>query len=93
MIDFEWFENRFVLYLKEFEIKYRFFEKGDFGSLNQIAFDSPEKGGEIDFWSSGRLSILFVDYEKGVDLLNILLMPEQEEEKEIAFQKLKKILQ
>jgi hypothetical protein len=92
MKDFEWFENIFVSYLKGYEIKHRFFEEGDFGSLNQIAFDSQKKGGEIDFWSSGRLSILFVDYEKGEALLNILLMSGQDREKEVAFQRLKKLL-
>ena len=92
MKDFEWFKNIFISHLKGFEIKYRFFEEGDFGSLNQVEFDSQEKGGEIDFWSSGQLSIHLVDYKKGEELLNILLMPNQNEGKEIAFQKLRELL-
>jgi hypothetical protein len=92
MKNFEWFKNMFASQFKEFEVKYKFFEKGDFGSLNQVEFNSLEKGGEIDFWSSGRLSIHFVDYEKGEELLNILLMPNQDDEKEIAFQKLRELL-
>jgi len=92
MKNVEWFKNVFASHLKGFEIKYKFFEKGDFGSLNQVEFNSQEKGGEVDFWSSGRLSIYFVDYKTGKELLNILLMPSQDEEKEIAFQKLRELL-
>jgi hypothetical protein len=92
MKDFEWFKNMFASRFKGFEVEYKFFEKGDFGSLNQVEFNSLKKGGEIDFWSSGRLSIHFVDYEKGEELLNILLMPNQDDEKDIAFQKLRELL-
>jgi hypothetical protein len=92
MKDFEWFQAAFISFLKGFEVKYKFFEKGDFGSLNQIEFNSKEKGGEIDFWSTGRLSIFVWDYEKEEELLNVLLMLEQDNEKELAFQKLKELL-
>ena len=87
-----WFKNEVEPYLKNFEVKYKFFEKGDFGDLNQVEFNSKEKGGEIDFWSTGWLSIHFVDYIKGEELLNVFLEPHQEEEKEDAFKKLQALL-
>jgi hypothetical protein len=88
-----WFKEEMEPYLKTFEIKYKFFEKGDFGELNQVEFNSKEKGGEIDFWSSGWLGIHFVDYIKGEELLNVFLEPQQEEEKENAFKRLQELLQ
>lgn len=78
--------------MRGFEIQYKFFEKGDFGELNQIEFNSKEKGGEIDFWSTGWLSIHLVDYIKGDELLNIFLEPYQEIEKENALRKLQELL-
>lgn len=93
MKNLEWFKKEFIFYLKGFEIKYKFYERGDFGSLDQVEFNSYKQGGEIDFWSTGCLGIHFVDYEKGVELMNVLLMPNQEVEKEIAFQQLKELLE
>lgn len=87
-----WFKEEVEQYLKMFEIKYKFFEKGDFGDLNQVEFNSKEKGGEIDFWSTGWLGIHLVDYIKGEELLNVFLEPHQEEEKENAFKRLQELL-
>ena len=87
-----WFKKEIEPHLIGFEIKYKFFEKGDFGKLNQIEFNSKETGGEIDFWSTGWLGIHLVDYIKGDELLNIFLEPRQEEEKEDALKKLKNLL-
>lgn len=89
----DWFKEEIEPSLNNFEIKYKFFEKGDFGDLNQIEFNSKEKGGEIDFWSTGWVSIHLVDYIKGKELLNVFLEPHQEEEKESAFKRLQELLQ
>ena len=79
--------------LKGYEIKYKFFEKGDFGSLNQIEFNSEKQGGEIDFWSTGWLGFHLVDYIKGEELLNVFLEPHQEEEKDKILKRLQELLQ
>ncbi len=93
MKNVDWFKVEIAPYLKEFEIKYKFFENGDFGDLNQVEFNSQRTGGEIDFWSSGWLGIHFVDYIKGEELLNAFLEPHQEQEKENAFKRLQELLQ
>jgi len=65
--------------LQGYEIKYKFFEQGDFGSLNQVEFNSKLKGGNIDFWSSGWIGIHLVDYAEGIELINLLLEPTEKE--------------
>ena len=92
MVDISWFKREIAPLLKEYEIKYKFFEKGDFGDLNQVEFNSQEKGGEIDFWSKDYLNIHFVDYVKGEELLNVFLEPSQDIEKKKMLEKLKKLI-
>ncbi len=86
--DIEWFKKVIEPTLKGYKIQYRFYEEGDFGSLNQVIFNSPIKGGGIDFWELGWLGIDIYDYENDEQLLNILLEPYQNEEKEKAFKRL-----
>jgi hypothetical protein len=93
MKDVNWFKKQVEPGLKGYEVKYKFFEKGDFGSLNQIEFNSEEQGGEIDFWSTGCLGIHLVDYKKGEELLNAFFDPHQEKEKEQILKKLQSLLQ
>jgi hypothetical protein len=87
-----WFKDIIAPTLKGYEIKYKFFEEGDFGSLNQIEFNSESNGGEISFWSSGWLEIHFVDYIKGEEILNVFLEPKQSLEKEKALKMLQRLL-
>jgi len=86
-----WFKEQIEPCIKNFEIKYKFFEKGDFGALNQVEFNSKEKGGEIDFWSTGWLGVHLVDYTKGEEI-NVFLEPHQEEEKERVLRRLQELL-
>jgi len=88
--DIESFKSELAPLLNEYELKYRFFEEGDFGSLNQVEFNSSKIGGNIDFWGLGWLGIFVWDYRKEEELLNVLLMPD--EGKEIAINKLKLLL-
>jgi len=90
--DIEWFKKVLTPILNNYEIKYRSYEEGDFGSLNQVIFESPKKGGGIDFWGLGWLGIDVYDYEKNEQLLNILLEPHQELEKEKTFDNLQELL-
>jgi len=91
-INMEWFKNEFSSKLEDYEFVYKFFNEGDFGSLNQIEFNSKKIGGNIDFWGLGWIGIFVWDYEVGEQLLNILLEPDQEKEKEQAFKKLEDLL-
>ncbi len=90
--DLAWFKNVITPTLKGYEVVYRFFEKGDFGSLNQVLFNSSKLGGEVDFWERDFLSIHLWDYEKNVELLNVFLEPEEYTEKEKAFEELQRLL-
>ena len=92
MKDIDCFKIEFESYLKGYEVEYRFFENGDLGDLNSVEFNSEERGGAIEFWSSGWLYVHFVDYIKGDELLNILLEPEQYEEKHKILNELKELL-
>jgi hypothetical protein len=90
--DLNWFKNEMSPNLKEYELVYKFFKKGDFGSLNQVEFNSKKIGGNIDFWGLGWLGIFVWNYETEEEVLNILLEPHQEAEKEKAFDKLQELL-
>jgi len=90
--DLEWFKKEISSNLIGYELKYKFFKEGDFGSLNQVEFNSKKIGGNIDFWSLGWLGIFVWDYEEEQQLLNVLLKPDENNEKELAFAKLRKLL-
>ncbi len=88
----EWFKDELAPKLEGYELDYKFFDEGDFGSLNQVEFNSKKRGGNIDFWGLGWLGIFVWDYETEEQLLNLLLEPNQEREKEEAFKKLQEFL-
>lgn len=90
--DILWFKDNLEPIFKEYAVQYRFYEEGDFGSLNQVEFNSKKKGGNIDFWSSGWLGVFIWDYQEEVEIINILLNSDQEEEKTKLFEKLNTIL-
>lgn len=89
----EWFKKAIAPILSSYKLEYSFFEDGDFGSLNQVEFNSKKLGGSVDFWGLGWLGIFVWDYETENQLLNVLLEPHQEEEKEKAFERLSELLQ
>jgi hypothetical protein len=90
--DLEWFKKEVSPNLKGYELNYRFFIEGDFGSLNQVEFNSKKIGGNIDFWGLGWLGIFVWSYEKDEQVLNVLLEPHQKEQKEKAFEELRELL-
>lgn len=73
-MDFDLFKNNYISNFKNYEISYRYFEEGDFGTLNQVVFESNKQGGEIDFWSSGRISIFIWNYVEEKEAFNVLLL-------------------
>ena len=90
--DVEWFKSNIIPKIKGYELDYKFFYKGDFGSLNQIEFNSKKIGGNIDFWGLGWLGIFVWNYETEEQLLNVLLEPSQIKEQDEALKKLQDLL-
>lgn len=90
--DITWFKDGIEPKMKGFKIEYKYWEEGDFGSLNQIEFNSKKIGGEIDFWGLGFLGIFLWDYETDKEIMNVLLEKHQEKEQKSAFKKLLKHL-
>jgi len=88
----EWFKLEVAPQLTGYELEYKFFGEGDFGSLNQVEFNSSKIGGNIDFWGLGWLGVFVWDYQKEEELINVLINPDQEEEKKLAIDKLKRLL-
>lgn len=87
--DLNWFKDKIVPKIKRsFELKFRYFDSGDFGALSQVEFNSDKIGGGIDFWGLGWLGILIYDYENDVEICNVLLEPDEQQEQEEAFKKL-----
>jgi hypothetical protein len=84
----KWFNKSILPLLEGYEINHRFYESGDFGSLHQIEFNSTSKGGNIDFWGLDWLGIFLYDYAKEKELLNILIEPNDQIQKEDGFKKL-----
>lgn len=73
-----WFKENIEPLLTHYKCTYRFYANGDFGSLDQVAFDSERYSGEIDYWSSGRVSINLWDYEKEEMVLNLLVLEDED---------------
>lgn len=88
----EWFKSELAPQLTAYELEYKYFGEGDFGSLNQVEFNSNKIGGNIDFWGLGWLGVFVWDYQKEEALINILIKPDHEEEKKLAIDELKKAL-
>lgn len=94
MKDMNWFKAVIAPQLNNYEMEYKHFEKeGDFGILTQVVFESERLGGNIDFWGLNWLGIFIWDYPNEIELMNVLLEPNEEEKKDIAFEQFKKYLQ
>lgn len=90
--DSTWFKDGIEPKMRSFKIEYKYWEEGDFGSLNQIEFNSRRIGGNIDFWGSGFLGIFIWDYERDIEVMNVLLEKNEAKEQKSAFEKLLKHL-
>lgn len=90
--DVKWFKSNVIPKIKGYELEYKFFDEGDFGSLNQIEFSSKKIGGNVDFWGLGWLGIFVWNYETEEQLLNVLLEPNQKKEQDEALRQLQDLL-
>ncbi|MCD9017908.1 hypothetical protein [Parachryseolinea silvisoli] len=93
MKDLEWFKKNISPGLKGYELIYKSFEeKGDFGFLSRVEFISNVLEGNVDFWSSGWLDVFVWSNEVRDVVLNVMLEPQQETEKDDLFKTLEKML-
>ena len=90
--DLKWFKENLSCKFKEYQITYNFFANGDLGDIERVEFEGNGKGGSIDFWSSGWLGIHVYSYITNQQLMNILLEPDEQSQKNKAFDDLIKIL-
>lgn len=86
----EIFKREILPLLSKYEVIYRNYQNGDLGDLEQIIVESKNKGGGIDFWSSGWLGIELYDYKNEKEMISVLL--ETEEEYLSVLEKFKKLL-
>jgi hypothetical protein len=91
--DILWFKETVAPKLQGYDIKYRFYEEGDFGSLNQVLLESKKIGGQIDFWGGDWLGIYVWDYIKSEELMNVLLEPDKTLEKEKDLERMQSLLE
>jgi hypothetical protein len=93
MKDLEWFKNNISPSLNGYELIYKSFEEeGDFGFLSRVEFISSVLEGNVDFWSSGWLDVFVWSNEVRDEVLNVMLEPQQEMEKDDLFKTLEKML-
>ena len=90
--DIDWFKEYLAPNFINYEINFKSFKNGDFGDIERVEFEGKGQGGSIDFWSSGWLGIHLYHYKEDRVIMNILLEPEQNLEKEKAFEDLLKRL-
>ena len=76
-----WFDAVIAPRLQGYVLTYRSYPEGDFGSLQQVLFESAQKGGSFDFWGLEWLGIHLVDYATEQELFNRLLSVAEESEK------------
>lgn len=93
MKDIEWFKKSVEPLLKGYEIHYKYYDKGDFGSLSQAEFNSKKIGGNVDFWGLGWLGVFVWSYETDKQLINILVESDKEGEKENVLMELLQIIE
>lgn len=89
----KWLKRELTLNLNRYELSYRFFEEGDFGSLSQVEFISKRIGGNVDFLGLGWLGVFVWSYETDQELLNVLIESGDEKEQEEALRRLQELLQ
>ncbi|SFQ23376.1 hypothetical protein [Hymenobacter arizonensis] len=72
-----WFQNEIEPQLSGFSLSYSSFEKGDFGNLERVEFESGGLMGTFDFWSYGWLDLHVIDPLIGEEQLNVFNEPEK----------------
>lgn len=88
----DWFKENISSQLKDSELKFSFFEKGEFGDLNRVEFEYEGKGGTVDFWEKDWVEVHLYDYGDDKELIHVLLDPSQESEREEILMQLKNLL-
>lgn len=83
-----WFKENIMENLGGYEVIEKSFPEGDFGSLEQIEFNSDQISGNIDFWSKGWIGVFVWNNKEEKELLNVLSEPHEEDRIKESFKKL-----
>jgi len=88
-----WFDNIIRPQLVDWLIRENTFHSDDKNVfLDRLEVRKGDIGSDIEFYSSGRISITVFNFKSGNVVMNIELDLEQEEEKAKAFQELQNLL-
>jgi len=88
----DWFKDNLSKKFDNYELTYKYLEEGDFGTLNQVEFNSERIDGAIDFWSQGWIGIYAWDNKGEKELINVLSEPEEKDKAEKAFNDLLEVI-
>lgn len=87
------FKTQIAPRLTGYELQYRFYSHGDFGDLDRVEFEKEDKPGTVDFWSQGWMSLDVYSSALDIQLINLLLNPDESDEQKKAMQKLIQFLE
>ncbi|MDR3094535.1 MAG: hypothetical protein LBU62_07860 [Bacteroidales bacterium] len=72
--------------LSGLNIMYKNFPQGDLGTLDEIVLENSKVGVVIDYWGEGFFGVFLYDYTKKEEIINILLTPKEDVEKDKLFE-------
>lgn len=87
-----WFKENLAAKFSNYKLEYRFFPDGDLGSLNEITFENLHMSGAINFWGQGYIGLFIYNNINEREEMNLLLEPDNDEEKQKGFNRLFDIL-
>ena len=76
-----WFKEHIAPQMSTFDIQYRYFSQGDFGSLDEVNFESERFIGTINYWGNGFLSVTLFDNIMNDIVVNIMVDSDIENDK------------
>lgn len=91
-MDITFFKTEIAPRLAGYELKYSSFSNGDFGDLERVEFEKNDKFGTVDLWSKGWVGIDVYDSHLDLQLINLLLSPEESGLEKKAIDNLLRIL-
>lgn len=91
-MDVSHFKNNFSHKLINYKLTYSSYPDGDFGYLERVVIEGPDKVAGIDFWSRGWLDIDVYDLVLDQQVMNVLIEPAETQKKEQELIKFMRIL-
>jgi hypothetical protein len=92
-MDFNFFKTSIAPQLTEYKLKFDILHS-DFDTvyINRVEILNSQLSAEIMFYSDGKLYMHVYNHNKEIELLNLLIEPQEEKEKNEAFKKLQELL-